>query len=316
MTSHTVQTLDLTRDVERLAAGDVLPNDLRMATVTLAVDDLAGMVAYYRDALGLVELVDLRHHTSDEPTTVILGRGAIPLVALQHRPGLPVPSRRAAGLFHTAILFPTQAELAATVLRAAKHPQSQFAGSSDHLVSEAFYFTDPEGNGIELYWDRPRDAWTWTDGQVAMDTIWLDPNAYLTEHLAEAPAGLIDGTALATHDAEVGHVHLQVGDIDIAEQFYVNTLGFEQTLKMPGALFVSAGGYHHHMAMNTWNSQGAGPRAATLGLGDVRIGLPNRSALDALVERLRSHRLDFRNDGASVQVLDPWRTPVTVTAQE
>lgn len=156
MTTDTTQTLDLTRDTRRLAAGDLLPQDLRMDNVTLAVGDLAGMVVYYRDALGLVEMTDPRHHVGSVPNTVILGRGTTPLVALEHRVGHPVPSRRAAGLFHTAILFPTQAELAATVLRAAQHPQSQFAGSSDHLVSEAFYFTDPEGNGIELYWDRPR----------------------------------------------------------------------------------------------------------------------------------------------------------------
>ena len=305
-------TIDVSRDEHRRTAGDLLPDDLRIDVVTLAVGDLEAMVAYYRDALGLTELTDSRHHAADGVRTAVLGRGTTPLIVLEHRPGLPRASRQSAGLFHTAILFETQAELAATVLSAARHPHSEFVGSSDHLVSEAFYFTDPEGNGIELYWDRPREAWSWSDGQVAMDTIHLDPNRYLQAHLA--PADPEARPATERPGAEVGHVHLQVGDIGTAKQFYVDTLGFEQTLMMPSALFISAGGYHHHMAMNVWNSRGAGPRAASLGLGDVRITLPSRTDVEAVAERLRHHRIDFQDDGAAVRVLDPWRTPVTLTS--
>ncbi|GAA4283887.1 VOC family protein [Brevibacterium daeguense] len=315
MNATTRQTVDLTRDESRRTAGDLLPDDLRMDVVTLSVGNLEGMTAYYRDALGLTELADTRHHADGGPVSVVLGRGSTPLVVLEHRPGLPEAPRQAAGLFHTAILFDSQAELAATVLNAARHSQSQFVGSSDHLVSEAFYFTDPEGNGIELYWDRPRETWDWTDGQVAMDTVFLDPNSYLRTHLTGAAPELVEGTGLADRGAEVGHVHLQVGDVETARSFYVDALGFEQTTALPGALFVSAGGYHHHMAMNVWNSRGAGPRAASLGLGDVRISLPARSDVEAVAQRLRDRRIEFQDDGAALRVLDPWKTPVTLAAE-
>src|SRR5690606_4664496 len=124
---------------------------------------------------------------------------------------------RQAGLFHTAFLFDDKASLAATAYRAAQHPQSHFVGSSDHLVSEAFYFTDPEGNGVELYVDRPRDQWVRSNGQIAMSTEYLNPNAYIKEHLTEQ--ALQAGPALA---GRVGHVHLQVGDLQTARAFYVD----------------------------------------------------------------------------------------------
>src|SRR5699024_7589956 len=129
-------------------------------------------------ALGLEVLKESAAGTS-------LGRGAETLVQLTPAPGLQLPARGEAGLFHTALLFTTQADLAATVLSAAQYNQSSFVGSSDHLVSEAFYFTDPEGNGIELYFYRPRETWTWTGDQVSMDTIYLDPNNFLNTHLTE-----------------------------------------------------------------------------------------------------------------------------------
>ncbi|HAN23267.1 MAG TPA: glyoxalase, partial [Microbacterium ginsengisoli] len=151
---------------------------------------------------------------------------------------------------HTAILFESRAALAAALYSVARHAPQTFTGSADHLVSQAFYFTDPEGNGIELYWDRARTAWSWTHGQVEMATLYLDPNAFLSEHLTEqAAAGSTAGDA-----ASVGHVHLSVGDVATARAFYVDTLGFDATASMGNqALFVSAGGYHHHMAMNVWN---------------------------------------------------------------
>ena len=132
-------------------------------------------------------------------------------------------------------------------------------------MSEAFYFTDPEGNGIELYTDRPRTQWGYVNGEIQMATRYLDPNAYLQRHLTQEVLDAAPGQA-----GRVGHVHLQVGDVATARAFYVDALGFEPTAtSYPGALFASAGGYHHHIAMNVWHSAGAGPRAASLGLGDV-----------------------------------------------
>ncbi|MGY5765148.1 VOC family protein [Brachybacterium sp. DNPG3] len=294
-------------DARPAVDGQHLSDRLAMDAVTLRVGDLELMSSYYENALALAPIEE-RARANGEVHRV-LGRGGIPFVRLVATPGLPAVDPRQAGLFHTAFLFEDEAALAGTVLRAAQDPRSRFAGTGDHLVSEAFYFTDPEGNGIELYRDRPRDTWTWVDGQVAMDTLYLDPNAYLSEHLTEevsADPGLRPGI--------VGHVHLQVGDVAAARAFYIDALGFETTVgSHPGALFAAAGGYHHHVAMNSWNSRGAGPRATSLGLADVAITLPAREDLDALVGRLRSAGIEHADDGRSVRVSDPWGTPVTLS---
>ncbi|KAB1660209.1 VOC family protein [Pseudoclavibacter chungangensis] len=271
-----------------------------MDLVTLFVGDLHGMTAYYRDALGLEVLGESGRATR-------LGRAGRVLVELRGEPELPIASPREAGLFHTALLFDTPATLASTVHRAAQHPRSRFVGSSDHSVSEAFYFTDPEGNGIELYRDRPRATWTDDAGRISMTTTFLDPRAYLRRHLSTR-------SGEPTGEATVGHVHLQVGDIATARTFYVDALGFEPTLEAPGALFVSAGGYHHHIAVNVWNSRGAGPRAATLGLGSVAVEVPRRDDLDALAARLRERSIPFADDGRAVRVADPWGSAVTVAS--
>ncbi|WP_193105182.1 VOC family protein [Brachybacterium sp. FME24] len=284
-----------------------LSADLAMDAVTLRVGDLELMSSYYENALALTAIEEQARVNGEVHR--VLGRGSMPFVRLVATPDLPGVDPRQAGLFHTAFLFDDQPALAGTVLRAAQDPRSRFVGSSDHLVSEAFYFTDPEGNGIELYRDRPRDQWTWANGQVAMDSLYLDPNTYLSEHVTEdvaASPGLRPGI--------VGHVHLQVGDVESARRFYVDTLGFETTVgSHPGALFAAAGGYHHHVAMNTWNSRGAGPRATSLGLADVAMTVPAREDLDALTARLTTAGLPFADAGRSVTVRDPWGTPVTVS---
>ena len=277
-----------------------------MDAVTLRVGDLENMSSYYANALAMVPLEEVSRGSEVHR---VLGRGTTPMVKLVSTPGLPAVDPRQAGLFHTAFLYEDQASLAATVAHAAQNTNSRFVGSSDHLVSEAFYFTDPEGNGIELYVDRDRSQWIHTDeGEVRMDTIFLDPNAFLAEHLDDS---IVANTS--AQPGKVGHVHLQVGDVPTARAFYVDALGFEPTFaSMPGVLFASAGGYHHHVAMNTWNSKGAGPRAAALGLGDVAITVPGREDLDALVARLNNRKMQFADDGRSVRLADPWGTQVTV----
>lgn len=284
----------------RARGGDLRPDDTRMDAVTLHAGDLRALAGYYRDAVGLVTL-------GEGDGVEVLGRGRTPVLVLRHTPGLPTPARNQAGLFHTAILFEDEASLAAAVLSSARHPLSRYVGSADHLVSEAFYFTDPEGNGIELYVDRPREQWQVVGGQVQMDSLYLDPQRYLETHLTEtAAAGLRDARA------SVGHVHLQVGDIPLARAFYADALGFAVTMQAPGALFVSAGGYHHHLAVNVWNSRGAGPRASTLGLGAVTIAVPDRDELDAAAARLRAHGITVADDGRSLTADDPWRNRVTL----
>ena len=283
----------------------ILHPESSMGPVTLRVGDLERMSDYYSRAFAMEPLEE---RASIGEVHRVLGRGRLPLVRLIHTPSLPGVDPHQAGLFHTAFLFDDAASLAATVYRAAREPRSRFVGSSDHSVSEAFYFTDPEGNGVELYVDRPREQWIRRGDQIEITTERLDPNAFLQRHLTQERAD-----AGAPPAASVGHVHLQVGDLDVARAFYVDALGFETTQTgYPGALFASAGGYHHHIAMNVWNSRGAGPRAASLGLGDVAVTVPTVSELDSLAVRLRSRSIPFRGDGRAVSVLDPWGTAVTV----
>ncbi|MBO9045433.1 VOC family protein [Curtobacterium flaccumfaciens pv. flaccumfaciens] len=280
---------------------ELLAADTGMGAVTLRVADLDAMIRYYRDGVRLSLL-------SHDGGVAVLGRGSTPIVVLEHAPAMRHAGPREAGLFHTAILFDTRADLAAALYSVATQYPAGFTGSADHLVSNAFYFTDPEGNGVELYWDRDRTEWSWTHGMVDMDTKYVDPNAFLQSHLTQ---DALD--TAAARPGKVGHVHLSVGDVDAARSFYVDTLGFETTAGFGEALFVSAGGYHHHMAMNTWNSRGAGRRQLALGLGLVRIEVPAADDLGALTERMRHGGVELADDGRTVAFDDPWANRIEVT---
>lgn len=272
-----------------------------MGAVTLLVADLDAMTASYRDVVTLQVV-------RADGDAVALGRAGRELVVLQHSPALRHAHPGAAGLFHTAILFESQAALASALFSVAQHAPRAFTGSADHLVSQAFYLTDPEGNGIELYWDRARTDWSWTHGQVEMATLYLDPNAFLNEHLRE------DARPTAADPAQIGHVHLSVGDVATARAFYVDRLGFDATASLGDqALFVSAGGYHHHMAMNVWNSRGAGPRMPALGLGRVDLLLPDADALGEVGERLAHYGAAVRDDGQTLHFDDPWNNAIRAT---
>ena len=291
---------------------ELLPGQTRMGRVSLDVADLAAQTAFYRDVL----LLDVRAEHGSE---VELGRGEETLVTLRHHPELPRGERRSAGLFHTAILHADRAALAATLASVAVTTPELYTGAGEHLVSQAFYLDDPEGNGIELYWDRPRDEWRWQDGKVVMDTRYIDPNAFIAEHLTDAARDHLSTApdrrvGLAGLDATVGHVHLKVGDAELAKRFYVDLLGFELTAEAPGAVFVAAGGYHHHMAMNTWRSAGVGLRAPSLGLGRVDISLPTAADVAQAAARLRSAGSQLRDTGAAVELDDPWGNLVRLSA--
>lgn len=279
---------------------ELLPADTAMGAVTLWVADLDAMIRYYQSGVGL----DLIEQLASRAT---LGFKDRTIIILEQKPEMRHASPREAGLFHTAILFPTQASLAQAVYSVAQKYPNTFTGSADHLVSKAFYFNDPENNGVELYWDRDRSEWSWAHGSVEMDTIFLDPNQFLREHLTEENL---------YEDKKVGHVHLSVGSIPAAEEFYISMLGFEKTLNWGDqALFVSAGGYHHHMAMNTWRSKGAGRRQLALGLGNVQINLDQMGQVEEVKERL-----DFYNHQAQLSekdliTEDPWGNKVTLSAE-
>lgn len=268
-----------------------------MGAVTLRAKDLDAMLLFYRDALGLDVVADMG-------ATVILGHGKEPALIVESAPELKYAGSHEAGLFHTAFLYETREALANAVKSVAQQYPGSFTGSADHLVSEAFYFNDPEGNGVELYFDRDRSSWSWQHGQIQMDTLSLDPNRYLQENSSESK--LVATT--------VGHVHLSVGNIPQAKDFYVDILGFDVTMNFAGtALFVSSGGYHHHMAMNIWRSRGAGVRQKTLGLGDVSISLPDANDLGETKERLRHYKIQLRDLGDKVHLDDPWGNQVTLS---
>ncbi|WP_435299206.1 VOC family protein [Timonella sp. A28] len=296
-----------------LKNADLLPGGLTMDAVTLYVRDIDAMVKFYTEVITL-EVINTNNPSAAHDQRhgiVTLGRGKTPIVVLRHEPNLPPAQPRQAGLFHTAILFTTQSALAAVVASVAQHARHLYTGSADHLVSQAFYLNDPEGNGIELYWDRPRNEWSWTGAHVVMDTLWLDPNTFVNEHLTTQAL-----ENLNTAPATVGHVHLQVGETQAAQDFYVNALGFETTSKIPGALFVAAGGYHHHMAVNTWNSRGAGPRISSLGLAEVSLILPTNDDVHALQDRLNYAHITHAHTGAALTFTDPWNNHIAVSTHE
>ena len=271
-----------------------------MGAVTLWVADLDTMIRYYREGVGL----QLLSHVGNR---AVLGFNDLEILILEHKPLMKHASPHEAGLFHTAILFLSQAALAKAVASVARQYPGNFTGSADHLVSKAFYFNDPEGNGVELYWDRDRSEWSWVHGSIEMDTIFLDPNQFLSEHLTDSPV---------EEDKKVGHVHLSVGSIPAAEEFYVKMLGFERTMSWGNAaIFVSAGGYHHHMAMNTWRSKGAGKRQLALGLGKVEIVLDSQDQVLETKDRLDFYKLDTSLDSNIAKVEDPWGNIISLQSK-
>ncbi|WP_332685493.1 VOC family protein [Bosea sp. (in: a-proteobacteria)] len=224
---------------------EALDAPVHIGAVSLRVRDLPGLTAFYRDAIGLSLI-------GEGPGEAVLGVAGLPLVRLEA--GAQAPSS-AAGLFHLALLLPSRGDLANWLAHAARQ-RVPLEGASNHLVSEALYLSDPEGNGIEIYRDRSRPEWPRLDGgSIKMATERLDLEALLREADGRDYPGMPEGTAM-------GHVHLRVGDVAAAEAFYRDALGFEVMVHYPGASFMATGGYHHHIAANVWHSRGAGPRHA------------------------------------------------------
>ncbi|HSJ17964.1 MAG TPA: VOC family protein, partial [Solirubrobacterales bacterium] len=214
------------------------------------------------------------------------------------------------GLFHLAILVPSRAELARSLRRVADAGW-RLAGASDHLVSEALYLADPEGNGIEIYRDRPREQWRYADGAIEMATLPLD----LRSLIAEAPEAE-DVPAASSPETRMGHVHLQVSDLAAAEAFYSGVLGFEVTVRgYPGALFLSAGGYHHHVGLNTWAGEGApSPPRGSRGLRWFELVVPDAAELERIERALRDAGADVAADAGRLVTADPSDNGVLIRA--
>lgn len=259
----------------------------RLGRLALNVRGLAAVSRFYEEGVGLTRLEDAEDR-------LVLGSGGEAVIELRHTPELTAPPPGSAGLYHTAILFEERSDLAAALYATAVGFENAFSGSADHLVSQAFYFNDPEGNGVELYWDRPRAEWRWSEGQVTMDSLPLDPNGFIREHGNMGAAGLSAPVGAA---ASLGHVHLRVGDVQVGKEFYVDVLGFEVTAAMwQSALFTSAGGYHHHLGMNVWESRGAGVRDESLGLAHFEVILSDED-LAAVRSRLEQAGYAVTSEG-------------------
>jgi catechol 2,3-dioxygenase len=272
-----------------------------IGAVGLIVRDLDRLTAYYCDVLGL----SIQERTS---RAVVLGVDGVALLELVHKPDAIPDNAREAGLYHTAFLMPTRADLARWILHAARI-RVPITGASDHDVSEAIYLDDPEGNGVEVYSDRPRDRWRRDGKLIYQKTEPLDVDAIIREidpataTYAGAPKGL-----------RIGHVHLRVGNVAMAEEFYCRILGLDVTRRRSGATFVSSGGYHHHIAFNVWHSDGAGSRnEKRAGLGWFAIEADRPATLDSLKDRLVAASVPLDVVPGGVTVSDPWGTRIRVT---
>jgi catechol 2,3-dioxygenase len=273
-----------------------------VGTVRLTVSDLDHSRAFYERAIGL------RSIELDDGTLALGVAGGRPLVELRGDSSAPRLSGRAPGLYHLAILVPSRLDLAFALARLAD-ARWPLDGASDHLVSEALYLSDPDGNGIEIYRDRPRSEWSRDGDELRMSTLPLDLDGVLGElsSAAELQAAVPSGTS-------IGHVHLQVADLAPAEAFYHGVLGFDVMVRSyPGALFVSAGGYHHHIGLNTWHSFGSPPAPrGSVGLCSFAVDLPDERSLAAVLARIEAASIPSTPQKDGVLVRDPFGSGVVL----
>lgn len=277
-----------------------LPAALRLGAIHLTVSDLERSIAFYREVIGL-----RLHGTPDRAAA--MGAGEEDLLLLHEEPGAQRAGRHA-GLYHYALLFPSREELANAVLRLAA-AQTPIQGASDHGTHEAIYLSDPDGNGIELAADRPREVWpkplSYAGGPHPLDL----------EGLLSAVAGEEPSREVAPGLA-VGHVHLHVGDLERGLRFYRDVLGFEQMTLIPrAAAFVSAGGYHHHLAFNVWRGENVPPApAGRVGLRRWTVLLGDEEEVEAVRRRVRASGFEAENRDGGFLVRDPWGIAVLFAA--
>lgn len=271
-----------------------------MGAVTLKVADLQQAARFYQEVIGL----RLLHETGE---TATLGTPERSLVHLRHLPNGRFTSP-ATGLYHMALRVPTRQALASWLKHYGEAGGPNWQGAADHGVSNALYLSDPEGNGIEIYWDLPREEWPRTrDGGVEMYTRALDLQALVQEAEQNGWAGMAAET-------DMGHVHLKVASIPAARSFYVDTMGFELIVDWAGsALFVAAGGYHHHLGLNTWESRQAPALTAdAYGLERFEIRFATQEALGATVEQLKEHGKPVETAENGFVTRDPCNTGIVL----
>ena len=285
-----------------------IPSGTAIGNLQLTVPILERSLRFYERLIGLSSV--------EQPDgSVLLGGagGSPPLLSLVGDTSAAPHDPRRAGLFHFAILVPTRRDLAAALMRLAQGGW-RLDGVADHLVSEALYLQDPDGNGIEISCDRDRSQWQRdAKGMLATTTLPLDLDELLQE-LETAPDDP-HGEALMPAGTRMGHVHLQAAELEQTEAFYVGVLGFDVSARLPGALFVSAGGYHHHIGLNTWNSRGrSAPAPGALGLRAYEIRLGDAAALGDLLARIEAAGIPMQlaADGATL-VRDPSGNRILLT---
>lgn len=293
-----------------------LPDALTLGAVRLQVSDLDRSLAFYERVLGLTVVARAETSVSLGPAGASWpggpGGGSGPLVTLETRPGVrPASPRATLGLYHFAILLPSRPDLGRFLAHLAA--TGERAGMADHLVSEAVYLTDPDGLGIEVYADRPRSAWRAqaASGEVAgitelaMATDPLDAAALVAAGGGTRWAGMPAGTVM-------GHVHLHVGDLDEAAAFYHAALGLDKIVwSYPGALFLSAGGYHHHLGTNTW-ARGPRPDAGQARLLSWDIVLPRVEDVAAAAASIAGVGYDVHDADGAMTAVDPWGTALRI----
>jgi catechol 2,3-dioxygenase len=264
--------------------------------VHLLVSNLARSLEFYQRVIGL-----RAEQIGDDRALLTALGDTRPLVMLRTRPGVTRARRGAFGLYHFAILLPDRPALG----RFAAHLAAQNirVGMADHLVSEALYLSDPDELGIEVYADRPRETWQYRDGELAMTTDHLDINDVIAASRGTTWNGVPRGTT-------IGHVHLHVGDLRLAEAFYHRALGFDKTVwSYPGALFLSAGGYHHHLGTNVW-SPGPAPSETHARLLEWEIAVPSPDDVMRAARSVRDAGYAVGDAEDGVRLTDPWATVV------
>ena len=278
-----------------------LPAATHVGVVQVQIADLARSIKYYTSILGL-QVID---HTDNAATLAPTETGH-PLVILHEKKGVQrAPSRGAYGLYHFAILLPDRPSLGRFVQHVAN--ANLRVGMADHLVSEALYLTDPDGLGIEVYADRPRSGWTFNDGELAMTTEPLDVVSLIAAANNQPWNGAPAGTT-------IGHIHLHVGGLPEASAFYHGALGFDRTVwSYPGALFMSAGGYHHHLGTNTW-SPGPSATDQQARLQEWELVVPSQNDATVVGKRIASAGYQSRETDRGWLAADPWGTRVRITA--
>jgi len=272
-----------------------LPAETTLGSIRLTAGDQRRLADFYEQVVGL-RAVERRDGVV--ALGADLGR---PVVELAAAPDAPTRPGGTTGLFHLAILVPSRADLA-HALRRVSESGWRFTGASDHLVSEALYLRDPEGNGIEIYRDRPRSEWRHSDGELEMDTLPLDLESVLEE------ARGADATADAMPSGtRLGHVHLNVSELSASEVFYGSGLGLDVTVRgYPGALFLSAGGYHHHVGLNTWMGEGAPPPpAGARGLDRYEVVVPGEDAVEDAGRRFARAGVETARSEQGLLATDP-----------